>query len=334
VVAKPDQNSAAPNINWSLINDLQIRIGTTDLFRWLDNEGERLSTLGIVTGGHVEFTKAILHARNVLAIHEDKLVGNACIRPADDDHYIIYYRRGLPSEVARFAIAHELGHTLWFAPGGGAKPLSPIQFRLGRDLTIEYLCNRFAASLLLPRTRIMKLFQNGYSKETEAGVTLHIIPRVSTEFRIAEQAVARRFFFELSQKSAAILCLRNAAIKSKLSHNPDESVSGRWVTSWCTLPNDSYKREEIPGFRIPLTSQGRLIPLDMIPEIPFGGTHTVSLDGRWWDGIKTKPMSSAKIPFERLARMNAREALASKVGGRLYIMLPLEYDPDKTSEAI
>lgn len=311
-----------PFLNADLVSDLQLRIGTSDLLEWIEAEADVLSQLGARPSGYIEFTKSILSSRSVKGIHRERVTGRACIRPADNGLYTIYCRKDLPDSVARFAIAHELGHTLWFAPGGKAKPLSPMQSKLGTDTTVEYLCNRFAASLLLPRTRMRELLSVGASPESVcANAPLHLIPIVSSKFRIAERAVARRLFFEISRRNVAIVRIRKAQCLK--TNGAGEPSTNRWVTSWCVFSDDAYRREEISGFRIPLTGSARLVPPGMIPDTTTRGTFAVKLDGRWWDALKPKPIDSAKIPFERLPSLPARHGYACRVGDRLYIAIPL-----------
>src|ERR1700737_4208792 len=133
--------------NRYLIDDLQTRLGTDDLLAWLDAEADQLSSEGRIPAGYIHFSEPLLQKRKIRRICEAAVVGKACIKPSQDEYYEITYNPILSHHALRFAIAHEIGHTYWFKPGGGAKPLSPLQRRLGSDPDIEDLCNRFAESL-------------------------------------------------------------------------------------------------------------------------------------------------------------------------------------------
>lgn len=311
-------------INRFLVEDLQNRLGTSDLFVWIENEAEGLAGKGLSSAGFIHFSNPLLQARKIRGIYKIDVVGDACIKPSNGDFYDIYYQHGLPFTKLRFSIAHEIGHTYWFAPGGGAKPLSPIQRQLGRDPSIEYLCNLYAEAILLPRTLLTRYTKELLKKYDNTDIPLHIIPTLSTKFRVAEQAVARRLFSSTDSALEAIVCLRRSTKPSKPSSS--ESVNDtRWVTSWCSILNSSsYDKERVSGFSTPLRSSGRNIPSDMIPELSEGNTTTLYLDGRWWEGLKKQPSHTARIPLDRVPPKQVREGYAARIGERIYLALPSE----------
>ncbi|MDQ3816231.1 MAG: ImmA/IrrE family metallo-endopeptidase [Acidobacteriota bacterium] len=294
----------------------------------MELEAEGLATKGLAAAGFVRFNGSLLQARKIRGIFKDNVVGDACIKPSNGEFYDIYYQHGLPITKLRFSIAHEIGHTYWFAPGGGAKPLSPLQRRLGRDPGIEYLCNLFAEAILLPRTLLLHCTRDLLKKHESNDIPLHIIPTLSTRFRVAEQAVARRLFSSTDSALEAIVCLR-LSTKSSKSSSPESANDTRWVTSWCSIINNSsYNKEQIPGFSTPLRRSGRNIPFDMIPELPEGQTITLYLDGRWWEGLKKQPSHIARIPLDRVPPKQVRAGYASRIGERIYLALPSESLPE------
>jgi hypothetical protein len=311
-------------INRFLVEDLQNRLGTSDLFFWIEIEAEGLAGKGLASTGFVHFSNPLLKARKIRGIFKDNVVGDACIKPSNGELYDIYYQHGLPFTKLRFSVAHEIGHTYWFAPGGGAKPLSPIQRKLGRDPNIEYLCNLFAEAILLPRTLLIHYTKELLKKYDNTDIPLHIIPTLSTKFRVAEQAVARRLFSSTDSALEAIVCLRLSTKPIKPSSL--ESANGtRWVTSWCSILNcSSYSKEGVSGFSTPLRRSGRNIPSVMIPELPEGKTTTLYLDGRWWEGLKKQPSHTARIPLDRVPPKQVREGYATRIGERIYLALPSE----------
>src|SRR2546428_779785 len=113
-------------VNRALLHDLEVRLGARDLFLWIDEEAEGLGKSGL-TAQCVDFTEPLCRDRRIVRITERKdLSGDASLEHWEGQ-FTIYYKRGLPPPRMRFAIAHEIGHTYWFQPGEGTKPLSPLQ---------------------------------------------------------------------------------------------------------------------------------------------------------------------------------------------------------------
>lgn len=302
-----------------LIKDLEAKLRTHDLFSWIDEEGERLALFGLTQMGSVEFTDELKHERNIVILPGNIIKEDASIRP-EKDYYIIYYKKDLPSHRKRFAIAHEIGHTYWFAPGKGERPLSSLQLNVA-DPNIEYLCDRFAAALLLPRKHFSHLLeQRGFFNDPIIP-PLHLIPQFAKVYSVADQAVARRIFFQLFPRKLAILCIRKE-ISFALPLVPTDQKKYCWKVSWCALPAELQQRESIDGIKIPLKTSARIIPEEMIPKISEGGTKAYALDGRWWDGIQGQPKLKSKITFKRLPPKNPKEGYASLFGDRIYIALP------------
>jgi hypothetical protein len=283
--------------NRYLIDDLQSRLGTDDLLAWLDEEADKLSSEGRAPAGYVHFSATLLQKRKIRRICEAEIIGKACIKPSQDEYYEIAYNPILSQHALRFAIAHEIGHTYWFKPGGGAKPLSPLQRRLGRDPDIEHLCNRFAESLLLPLSEIKCL-----ELQNRAGLPrLDLIVAVSNKYRLQERAVVRKLFGGAQSQLAGIVCLQKLA-------------SQRWVTRWCVIPMRAYERRSPSGFGIPLHGK-KTVPTQMVPEIPLGKTVTTQ-------GLKQVPASVARIPFDRMSVEESRQAFAFRLSDFIYLGFP------------
>lgn len=288
--------------NRYLIDDLENRLGTNDLLAWLENEADELASEGRIPAGFVHFSESLLQKRKIKRICEAEVIGKACIRPTEDEHYEITYNPVLSHLALRLAIAHEIGHTYWFQPGGGAKPLSPLQRRLGRDPDIECLCNQFAESLLLPVREIKSL----ELKNQEGLPRLELIPEVSNKCKLEERAVVRKLFARKGSPFAGIVCMK--------------LTTQMWTTRWCIIPKRAYELRTPTGFRIPLYGK-KTVPLQMLPEIPKGQTVATILDGRWWDGLKQVPADIAKTPFERMSRHSSRPGLALRYSNVIYLGL-------------
>jgi Zn-dependent peptidase ImmA (M78 family) len=198
---------------------LQHRLGTDDLSAWLEAEADQLSSHGRIPAGYIHFSQALLQRRKIQRICESDVIGKACIKPSQDEYYEITCNPILSHRALRFAIAHEIGHTYWFKPGGGAKPLSPLQRRLGRDPDIEYLCNRFAESLLLPLSEIQSLG----IQDQESLPRLDLISSVSTKYKLEERAVVRKLFAGKGSRFAGVVCLQKLPTQ-------------KWTTRWSVIP--------------------------------------------------------------------------------------------------
>jgi hypothetical protein len=291
--------------NRHLIDDLQNRLDTSNLLDWLDAEANQLSFEGRLPGGHVHFSEALLQKRRINRIRGAEVIGKACIKPSEDEYYEITYNPVLSHNALRFAIAHEIGHTYWFKPGGGAKPLSPLQRRLGRDPDIEYLCNRFAESLLLPLNVIRSL----ELQEPPDVPRLDLIQTLSAKYKIDERVVARKLFASKESSLVGLVCLQ-------------ELAPAKWTTRWCVIPNKAYSQQSPTGFGIPLCGKKRTVPTQMIPNVRLGRTSAIDIDGRWWQGLKQLPASVAKVPFERMSHASGGQAFAFRISNFLYLALP------------
>ena len=264
-----------------------------------------MSNKGRSTAGHIHFSTPLLQSRKIRQIAEARIVGRACIRPSLGEYYDISYNPKLSIPALRFAIAHEIGHTYWFRPGGGAKPLSPLQRTLGRDPDIEYLCNWFADALLFPLD-VVRASRSHF--ESTKALPLDLIPTLGAKLRVNEKTVVRRLFFRSEMMLTALVCLRS-------------TENEHWKTQWCALSNNSYEDHVASGFKIPLLSK-RVIPQQMIPDVSEGQCEAFDLDGRWWAGIKQVPLAIARIPFAQIPQGTPRKGFAHRMNDRIYIALP------------
>jgi Zn-dependent peptidase ImmA (M78 family) len=297
-----------------LLKDLEARLNTSNLFDWIETQAEALAEVGTAVRGHIEFNSRIAKQRQIRSICVAKLISNACIRPDGRGKYNIFYAESLDHDEyrRRVAIAHEIGHTYWFAPGGQGKPLSPIQWALGTDPGIEYLCDLFAAAFLLPRGRISALLSS-FGDATE--MLLQVIPNLSETYKVPEKVVARRLFFELTKTEMAIVSLRVKATE-------DAMTPLRWRTQWCLFPSELY---EFPrtDLKVPLKTNNRVVPDDMLPALNSDAGIRTELDGRWWELLRTVPAKEAKIPFERYRPQPGRLGFAYRQGDVAFVALPL-----------
>lgn len=303
-------------LNTALVRDLEVRLRTPDLFRWIDEEAERLAQKGLTARGSVDFNEAICHERRIVRIAERDLSGDACMEDLDDG-FVIYYRPRLPIPRMRFAIAHEIGHTYWFEANGGRKPLSPFQSPFGTDPTIEYLCDRFASALLLPRNSFLSRIKRLCHSDEVRIPPLHLIPRLAKEYSVAEQAVARRLFFDIRSQRVAVLCVEREA-----TSGDRQEAADRWKAIWCALPAELHQRQSVSGFSIPLKTYGRVIPNNMIPQVQSDTSVGCILDQRWWVGLQAQPKEISKRKLSAKSEGCGHAGYVGRAGDLLFIAHP------------
>jgi hypothetical protein len=215
-------------------------------------------------------------------------------------------------KLLRFAIAHEIGHTLWFAPGKGTEPLSPHQIALGYDREIESLCDRFAAALLLPRASFHAWVD--HVSQANGPSFLARMPETARRFRVPERAVARRYFYEYQPRSVAVVCVART--------KPIDESRG-WSTKWCVLPPRPQRRAA--DTTVPLRG-ARVIPDDMMPTGWSSRTHQQSLDGRWWQALEPQPTAKARVPLAKRHASTPRDGfVCGPDRRRVYLVLPLQH---------
>jgi Zn-dependent peptidase ImmA (M78 family) len=311
-------------MNEYLKKDLEIRLQTSNLFEWIDKEGESLARMGLSKSSMVEFTRDVLDNRRIskiLSVKRDTSSADAFIQ-TNGIEFIIYYNKEVPFFRRRFAIAHEIGHTYWFSPGNGQRPLSPIQLYTGRDPDIEDLCDRFASAFLLPRQNLLEILRKNITNYYDCNIPyLHLAPKLSKHFGVAEQAVVRRLFFELFPCNMAFLCVRSSPRIPLIDKEQDAS---QWKLAWCALPRQLELHQTVSGIKIPFKTNGRNIPEDMIPAECRNTTEECLLDGRFWLGIKGQIKKTwASYPLRKWPECERKRGYAYNFKDSVFIALPL-----------
>jgi Zn-dependent peptidase ImmA (M78 family) len=314
-------------VNPYLIKDMEKKLNTSNLYLWIDNEAERIAHLGLSNTNFVNFTPKLMRECKIhdLVPITNRIAGEDAYVIPNGDKYVIYYNENLPEHRLRFAIAHEIGHTYWIKPSSDNLPLSSLQLNKGRDPNIEYLCDRFAASLLLPRKFFLNFLETNYSSNNfkeQLIPSLHLIPLLAKEFHVSEQAVTRRLFFELFPQKIAVICIRNKNSSSSLYLIDSLAQKAKWEVYWCVIPAKLQKQGTIAGFIIPFKTQGRNIPDGMIPNISKSGTYKCDLDSRFWEGIKGQPEKVSKPNLKKWEQRKMRQGYASMCENFLYVALP------------
>jgi hypothetical protein len=281
-------------LNSTLWRDLERRLGTEDLIEWLETEAERISRLGQCNGGAVAFSPALLKDRSIVVLRSKAyLPGLQTIVPIDCGYQVNYspYQR---LEDQRFGIAHEIAHTFWFGQGKLGKPLSPLQLTIGEDKTIEWLCNRAAAALLLPRSDMKNL-------QAKMPFVLHMIADVAKKYLVPERLVARRLFHDLSSMDMSLI--------SVAVDVPQKRCRIMWFAP-------SPKR------RAAKKDMKRIVPLDMVPELQPDSCAELDLDGRWFSLIQDAYSHGRAKPLDRIVQGSKIKGYVGKKDNLWYFAFP------------
>ena len=276
------------------VEALKNALGCDDLFGWLEAEATELAELG-GWRNRVSFTDEMLRSRGIRAVVREAPgdLAHAAVIEFGSRGSVIRYSATTPTRI-RFSIAHEIGHT-YFADAEG-RTISANGFRT--DLTVESLCSYFARALLLPKARVVDRLSKLDGKR--AIPPLHLVPQLAREFDVSEQAVVRRLVFDLFEGFAAAACATK------------QGERRGWRTTWCA-PLGAHDFPRSSGWRVPLSSNGRRLPPEMVPVCEPVGTTVTSVDGRWADLSRPKTPVQCRVPFSRLPAMADVEAVVATV---------------------
>lgn len=226
----------------------------------------------------------------------------ACIVPVDAG-FKIQYTQGHPQARRRFAIAHELGHTLFFEEPGSTKAVSKLQG--AEDPTIEGLCDFFARALLLPRLRFSDRIKYLDSGGRRSDVPpLHLIPILAQEFAVAPQAVARRMVFDVFESCCVVSCVkRNVG-----------DLMAPWRAVWYAA-SVALHGHMPTGWRIALDNNGRRLPPELIPDVPGGETRQTMIDGRLHAAAYPQDPAESRKSLSRKPPLTSKSILVARYVG-------------------
>lgn len=305
-----------------LISDLEKRLGTPCINDWIDAEAQLLAGADQPVAGYVDLTQSIFSARSIEGAEPMGIRADARIIPVRNK-YRIEYRRDLPISVRRLAIAHEIGHTYWFKPGGGAHPISPLQVNPSYSPEIEILCDRFAASLLLPD----KLFNIKLSEVRQRpdiiSAALDKLPEIASHQNVPERIVAERILSILKEDISIIFCIRYNNTKPQLLFEHRTEESNCWQLSWCAVPQENKMTLLPSDLCLPGADKSwkPRVPLEMVPEWATINSKKGAIDGRW-DALRTvQPREAARMPFRTRKAEPELDGFARRVNDKIYISL-------------
>jgi hypothetical protein len=293
----------AEAINHQLLADLAKRLGTDDVLRWLEEQTASLARLGWKKPGHVELGSRLLGAAGVSACVGDlKTAEAAQIEPDGAGTYRIRYHYFSPQVNQRFWIAHEIVHTFWFRKGGRGEALSRCQRVLGSDPTIEWLCNRGAAALLVPRGALESLaIRDGY-RLNDTPLPIHLLTSFAQRLRVHPRLLARRWFHEILDEPENIICLMPA---------DDRSATGDTRFRYRVVWEAIYS----PRMKAPKKLQGRVVPREAVPSELAQHARPATIDGRWRTmAAQAKSTIARAESFTRIPTRPEIQGVASRQG--------------------
>jgi Zn-dependent peptidase ImmA (M78 family) len=208
----------------------------------------------------------LLHSVGVSGYESSRnSLGTSSLRFDKSGRVVIQLRTFRGPEDRRFWIAHEIAHLLWRDPRNLQRSLSHAELQIGADPTIEWLCNRYAAALLVPKSKIGRYFD---LEATPTGAALTRLPSLAKRLRIPQRLLARRYFHDLDRRSVAVLSLKPSPITG--------SKNGSAEIEWEAVPKVRLSKQKKLG--------GRTVPKDMLP---LSDVDEAGVDGRWNDLIRS-----------------------------------------------
>lgn len=261
----------------ALRDDLESQLGVP-LAEWIEERAQGLASYGRVGHDRVELTKKLLRARNISAIRERKLevLGRILF---EKENYVIEVMPYLDKAMWRYTVAHEIGHTFWFADLHGTRPKSLMQGSIGTNEDIELLCDWFAAALLIPRDGIERRLSNLLRDKNElVSVLLTELSDLSTWYCVPERVLARRVI-DLTSVSYGVACIKKKKVASKLE--PE------WHLSWSVAPS-RHDDLSAPTERRDRRYRPR-IPAGMFPDWASDQVTMGEVDGRWLSAMIRPP---------------------------------------------
>lgn len=246
-------------INSALIADLEKRLRTHSLLNWIEERALSLSRFGC-RGTWIDLSGQLLNEVGVEGnAYSNSVLGTSQLRVEESGRILIEHHNFRSHEDRRFWIAHEIGHMMWRDPKAKQQALSPLERQLGADPTIEWLCNRFAAALLLPRGLLARTFvrHGGALSDGVFCCDIKWIPIMAHSLRVPERLLVRRIFHDLMGSDLFILRVSLAGGRA----NPATFA----VVRWEAIPRCSLTK--------PKSLVNRRIPVNALPsgEVTDGG---------------------------------------------------------------
>jgi len=289
-------------VNVSLLQDLAQRLRTDDVLGWIEKRTTELARLGWKEPGYVNIIGPRLLAECGIGdcVVDTQLPSLATLTPRGDGSYVIRHHVFSADEDHRFWIAHEVAHTFWILPDGSGRPLSPHQCAVGSDPNIEWLCNRAAAALLVPRGLLEALLRERGYKLSDDPPPVHLLESFARKLRVTPRLLARRWFHDILGIQRNVVCL------ATLTKQSNRLATGRrFRIVWEAIFSTSVK--------LTRKLQGRVVPQEALPtEFPLK-TEGCRIDARWLSLVsQARGIGSTSTPFTRIPPSGDMPGLVSK----------------------
>lgn len=222
-------------------------IGDTEPLNWAYKASEQLLRLSNQHKPATNLTPILpLRRINPTIVFEEKLEPLATLRITNDGFQIIAnesLKDSLNSNMLRFTIAHEIGHTFFYDIH--KKP--PVRFHCLRsfDRGEDKLCDLFASALLTPDEWIYEKFDIIRNSNI-----FYIIKKLSSFFRVSYSAMAYRLIHDLNLWNGVLLSCKwsykdNTRSPNKMTGNVSEKQA--WRIIWRIVPGNLLPELFIPS---------------------------------------------------------------------------------------
>jgi hypothetical protein len=167
-----------------------------------------------------------------LKVHEISFgpIGKDALLIPVDNGFEVKISSELPRSRQRFALAHELGHSLFFNTDG-SRPLRPYS-RDESDEPEERLCNIFAGEILVPEYSLREIIQNAKEPKLEILLNLARVFNVSVQclaIRVAESQLWNAAVVNWSPDHSEVTSLPTGGVVPKLRVNWAATPKGYFI---------------------------------------------------------------------------------------------------------
>ena len=312
------------------MRELTARIGQGNLFEWIEDKAESLANRARGADGAVSVGREVLRVCGVDSIAPGRISARAELR-SNAGCLSIVFNPTLSSEVQRFSIAHEIGHTLWLSTSPGEILRNRCATIGHNDQTIEMLCDYFAGALLVPRQDVKRFVSlvrrsrsGGSFSSEENECPLELVPELARRFRVQRRIAAWRLLLVQKLSSWFIVRVQNSQhIAGGLLFARDDSGRETWETVWYESGTVGRRVPTVEGYRVPFGTRRR-IPGTMVPRNLTPKGRVQPLDSRWWEGVTPSPLARARRPFRYRVGTNSRLGLVARIEDSLYIAMDRE----------
>ncbi len=307
--------------NRHLIEDLQRALGTDDLFEWIEHRCGQLAAQG-TRAGRVKILPSLLKAAGVNElVRQPGMAAVGQLSPLPSGGFRISVCKLATRSDRRFWIAHEIAHTLWFRRGSNRIPISVMQPRHGIDPTIEWLCDRAAAALLVPKV-FLEDSQRVSLSRLQSG-ELHLFRACADELDVPPRVLARRIWHEVRGRDSVVLAVQDGGDGLPLDDTGNvgfirDSGSGnvgaiiRWAAfPECFTPSSRWKVER------------KRVPADSMPQAAHGESGDVQLDGRWRSFLRSCVRDKRAKSFLQCSHGPLLNVRAGRCGGTVILDIPM-----------